>query len=727
MTSETRLPRGLRTWLAPPTDPFTALRLRIARRVEVAGLLALAALCALLPFRDDVTVVDWVAYPTLGLMLTSMLVLRSRFPGAAGLIGGVGIVAVVTTGAWFREGLASGSSSGAYALAVVVAGLLWGPGKTMLVATVASVGAALLAWYAPRPSPTPLRSWAEVTATLFTLALFVELTLSALASKVAEAQSSHQRFQQLFDVSPDGLVLVDQATRIQLINPAARQMLGLHDVPSSATLLTHLPAFQGDAAKLVRPLTQQHAQTDGSSADTISFTPENCVSFVEGRFHEVALTPLSNPAEASSNHWLLTIRDVSERLAATKARHQFEAQLAQSKSLEALGRLAGGVAHDFNNLLTVILGTTDLVLSRDDLDPGLREDVGSIQSSAERAAELTSQLLAFGRKQVLEPAVFCPNDSLSRLQSLFERLVPSHVKLHVNRDPALGDARLDPARLEQVLVNLVTNAADAMPNGGQLAISTENKRWREAEAEAGWVHQAEPPPAGAYVAVTVSDTGSGMDGPTQARIFDPFFTTKALGKGTGLGLATVLGIVRQSGGYIRLQSTPGEGTRFQLLFPRVEPQERLVPPVPSSRKRQSLVDDPTKGMRILLVEDDSAVRESVLSMLVSSGHHVTCAVDGKDALSRFAECATQFDLLLTDVVMPQLNGRQLASALHRVAPELPVLFMTGYTDDAIVQEGGELGEGLHYLPKPFTRRTLDRKLAELCALRVAIPQSEPPA
>ena len=707
---------------APPNDPFTALRLQIARRVEVTALWALLGLCALLPFRHDVTWVDWSMYPTIALMLGSMLLLRSRFPGLAGSIGGVGFIALVTAGAWFREGLGSGVTSGAYALAVVVSGLLWGPGKTILLAILGSAAAALLAWHAPAPSATPLRSWGELTAILVTLALFVELSLSALGSRIADAQASRQRFQQLFDGSPDGLVLIDDKTRIQLINPAARAMLGFGPTGAVVNALTELPAFQGDNASLIGPLLEGQERTPGETADqsgeTTSPAQDSYVSLKEGSFHEVALTALSAPADTTANHWLVTIKDVSERVAATRAHREFEAQLAHSKSLEALGRLAGGVAHDFNNLLTVILGTTDLVLDRADLEQSLRQDILGIQSSAERAAELTSQLLAFGRKQVLEPAVFCPNDSLQRLQPLFERLVPSHIELQTRAHPELGYARIDPARLEQVLVNLATNAADAMPTGGTLTITTENLEL--AEPVLGWVDKGERAPEGRYVCLTVGDTGMGMDESTQARVFDPFYTTKALGKGTGLGLATVFGIVRQSGGYIRLRSQPGEGTLFQLLFPRLEPQ------APSSRMGDSPSrrgatrwDCPPRPLHVLLVEDNSDVRDSVYSMLTASGHRVSCATDGQDALRRFAASAETFDALLTDVIMPHMNGRQLATALREAAPDLRVLFITGYTGEAILQDEERREQGVLYLAKPFTRQTLDRRLVELFSPQTA--------
>jgi two-component system, cell cycle sensor histidine kinase and response regulator CckA len=372
------------------------------------------------------------------------------------------------------------------------------------------------------------------------------------------------------------------------------------------------------------------------------------------------------------------------------------------------------VAQDFNNWLTVILGTTDLVLATTRLDERAQAHLASVQSAAERAAELTAQLLAFGRKQVLEPAVFCPNTSLVHLRPLFERLIPESIALQVSVTPELGRARIDAARLEQVLVNLVTNACDAMPEGGTLRIATTNRTISEADALSAPVLDGEVFVPGPYVSLTVSDTGTGMDDATRAQIFEPFFTTKAVGKGTGLGLATVFGVVRQSGGHIFVTSKLGEGSSFELLFPRVH----TVAPSSEVRVAQSPGADALEPLKILLVEDNAAVRNSVCAMLEVAGHRVLQANNGQEAWELIERRETAFDLLLTDVVMPNLNGPELARALRAEQPNARVLFMTGYSEGALAHDAGLNGvavDGSAYLPKPFTKSMLDIKLTEMFA------------
>jgi signal transduction histidine kinase len=688
-----------------------AERLRIARRVEGTAMVALVGLCALLPFRSDVTWVDYTLYPGIALLLGFMYLTRPRFPGVAGAVAGVGFILLVTVAAWFREGFSSGVTSGAYALAVVVGGLLWGRGKTLLLAALASMAAMILAWHAPSPAHAPLRSWGEVTAILVTLGLFVELALSALSSRIAEAQASRRRFQQLFDGSPDGLILVDKSGKIEILNRAAHTLM--KGTGTVGAQLTECSPFVGTAATLVKKVLEEKPNASALGVDLNVTSEDHYLSLDQQRFHTLTATPLGDDPESLPNQWLFTVRDVTDLVLANRSRQTFEAQLARSKSLEALGRLAGGVAHDFNNLLTVILGTTDLVLESPELNPSARSDLRSVQSSAERAAELTRQLLAFGRKQVLEPVVFCPNDSIEQLHSLFERLIPSNINLRVATNPDLGHARIDPARLEQVLINLVTNARDAMKDGGDLTIETYNYTQEAPGAllESHGEHEVIQP--GQYVLISVKDTGTGMDATTQSQIFEPFFTTKELGKGTGLGLATVLGIVRQSGGHIRVHSDVGVGTRFELLFLRANPEDIAQ----QQREPDSFNRPAPRKLRVLLVEDNRAVRTSVAAMLDAAGHAVVEAESGEHALAIVAQWQSKFDLLLTDVIMPNINGQQLALSVHELHPHLPVLYMTGYTQGTLEGSDGQtkgiLGSGISYIPKPFTRRLLEQKLAEL--------------
>src|SRR6266542_4025122 len=375
---------------------------------------------------------------------------------------------------------------------------------------------------------------------------------------------------------------------------------------------------------------------------------------------------------------------------------QLEAQLAQAQKMEAIGRLAGGVAHDFNNLLTVILSYSDLLL--EDLPKGSAtgEDIGQIRKAAQGASELTRQLLAFSRQQVLQPKVVDLNAAVSGIERLLGRVLREDIQLRCTLAADAGTVRVDPGQLEQVLMNLAVNARDAMPQGGQLTIETANVDLDEAYMRA---HPVAAP--GSYVMLAVTDTGMGMDAATQARIFEPFFTTKDVGKGTGLGLATVQGIVQQSGGFIWVYSEPSHGTCFKVYLPRVDEPVSTAANVPI---------ESTRGTEtVLVVEDVAAVRAVSRKMLERYGYRVLDAGDGDVAVRVADESGEHIHLLLTDVVMPNVNGRDLAALFAKTRPTTKVLFMSGYTDDAIVRHG-ILQEGIAYLQKPFTPESLARKV-----------------
>ena len=388
------------------------------------------------------------------------------------------------------------------------------------------------------------------------------------------------------------------------------------------------------------------------------------------------------------------VQDVTER-------RSLENQFRQAQRLEAVGRLAGGVAHDFNNVLTAITGYSELLL--DELEPGdrKRQDVEEIKAAAHRAAGLTRQLLAFSRKQVLETRVLDLNSVVRTLEKMLQRLIGEDVKLATSLSPALGAVRADPGQLEQVILNLAVNSRDAMPGGGRLTIETANVDLDEAYARE---HVAARP--GRYVMLAVSDTGIGMDAETQAHIFEPFFTTKEQGTGTGLGLATVYGIVKQSGGYVWVYSEPGGGATFKIYLPRVEEPvetqdaQRVEPPVAGGRET------------VLVAEDDPSVREVVTEVLTQKGYSVLRAPDGQTALEMARAQPGEIHLLVTDLVMPGMTGRELAEALAAERGGVRVLYMSGYTDDAVVRHG-VLTEGLPYLQKPFTPAALASKVREL--------------
>src|SRR2546421_1750582 len=374
---------------------------------------------------------------------------------------------------------------------------------------------------------------------------------------------------------------------------------------------------------------------------------------------------------------------------------QLEAQLAQAQKMEAIGRLAGGVAHDFNNLLTVILSYSDLLLEEIPKDSPHGEDIGQIRKAAQGASELTRQLLAFSRQQVLEPKVVDLNAAVTGIERLLGRVLREDIRLRCTLAADTGTVRVDPGQLEQVIMNLAVNARDAMPRGGQLTVETANVDLDATYMEA---HPLAAP--GRYVMLAVTDTGTGMDAATQARIFEPFFTTKEVGKGTGLGLATVHGIVEQSGGFIWVYSEPNHGTCFKIYLPRVD---------------EAVSDLATAAARILrgtetvlVVEDVEAVRAVTRRMLERYGYKVLDAADGEAAI-RLAATAGHIHLLLTDVVMPNVSGRDLAALFAKTYPDTKVVFMSGYTDDAIVRHG-ILEEGIPYLQKPFSPESLVSKV-----------------
>ncbi len=378
-----------------------------------------------------------------------------------------------------------------------------------------------------------------------------------------------------------------------------------------------------------------------------------------------------------------------------------QAQLGQSQKMEAVGQLAGGIAHDFNNLLTVVLGRSELALARlRDNDP-LRRDLGLIQTTSQRAANLVRQLLAFSRKQVLRPEVLDLGSVVAGLEGMLRRLIGEDIDLVTADGADLGRVKADPSQIEQVIVNLAVNARDAMPGGGRITVETANVDLDEAFAA---THQGLRP--GAYVRLAVQDTGHGMDAKTQAHIFEPFFTTKEVGKGTGLGLATVYGIVKQSEGYILVESVPGLGTTFTIYLPRVEED---AAPVPASPAPAVL---PRGTETILLVEDDPELRALALDILRGSGYTVLEARQGNEALLVLERHAGPIHLLVTDVVMPQMGGRALAERLALLRPEMQVLYMSGYSEAAIAQHG-VLDPGTAFMAKPFTADELTRKIRKV--------------
>ncbi len=396
------------------------------------------------------------------------------------------------------------------------------------------------------------------------------------------------------------------------------------------------------------------------------------------------------------------LRHAVERKLSEAALLRSEGQLRQAQKMEAMGSLAGGVAHDFNNLLSIVLSYSELCAEGLKDDDRMREDLAQITEAGLRAAGLTRQLLAFSHQQVLEPKVIDLNEIFAKMEQMLRRLIGEDVELVSEAQPDLRRVKADPGQVEQVIMNLVVNARDAMPRGGKLTVATKNVLLDE-----GYASQHVGVKAGAHVLLTVNDTGTGMDRATLARIFEPFFTTKELGKGTGLGLATVFGIVRQSGGSICVESEPGVGTTFEVYLPMVEAalSRRCAEPPPLDRI--SLFGTET----VLLVEDDERVRALVRSILLKFGYLVLEAQSAGDAFLLSEQHQGPIDLLLTDVVMPRMSGRQLADRLLLERPEMKVLYMSGYTNDAVVRHG--VNSTIAFIQKPITPEPLVRKMRQV--------------
>jgi PAS domain S-box-containing protein len=501
--------------------------------------------------------------------------------------------------------------------------------------------------------------------------------------KQYEASLLHERhlLHSLLDNSPDHIYFKDARGRFLRINKAKANMHGLTS-PADAAEKTDFDFFDREVARQAQQDEKEVMETNRQLIGKEERIPDGAG---KERWVSTTKSPLRD-AKGQTIGILGISRDITEH-------KRLEDQLRQAQKMEAVGRLAGGVAHDFNNLLTVIMGYGSLLLEQTAATDPRYEQIRMIRTTAERAAALTRQLLAFSRKQILMPVVLDLNTVVTELAPMLRRLIGEDIRLMTDLTPDLGPIKADRNQLEQILVNLVVNARDAMPTGGRLTITTHNEDADEADGSA-------------RVVLVVRDTGHGMDEHTRVHLFEPFFTTKEVGKGTGLGLATVYGIVQQSGGTIAVDSAPGEGATFRISLPRAEGvQAASTAPAAGPEQLQG-------GETILLVEDEEMLRNLARIVLRKNGYTVLEAGHGAEALSLCESHTGSIDLLITDVVMPVLGGRELADRIALLRPDIKVLFVSGYTDDAVVRNG-VMADSVQFLHKPFTPSTLLSKVREV--------------
>lgn len=515
-----------------------------------------------------------------------------------------------------------------------------------------------------------------------TRAVVMDLTSQRLIQKALEA--SEDRFQRFFDEAPLGIALIDRAYRIRDCNHALAHMLGMIA-----------------------------SDVEGKNLDIFidSDRPDDVLNMLKGADQGQPLPPaelrLKGKREPisvqmharkfkDSDDYVLHFIDLSKQKA-------LEAQFVQSQKMQAIGQLAGGVAHDFNNLLTAMIGFCDLLLLRHKPGDPSFSDINQIKQNANRAANLVRQLLAFSRQQTLRPKVQNITDILIELSHLLRRLLGANIDLQLSHGQDLGLVKVDEGQMEQVLINLAVNARDAMPDGGKLMIET-----RMIHTDIPIQRGAEMMPAGDWITISVTDTGTGMPSDVMARIFEPFFTTKPVGQGTGLGLSTVYGIMRQTGGYVHVESALFKGTVFTLYLPRAAEAQEVKTEVTEQPKPQDL----TGTARILLVEDEDAVRTFSVRALTNKGYQVLATASGEEAVDLFEKQPKDepIDILITDVVMPNMDGPTVARLIREKNKDLKIIFISGYTEDRLKDY---MGPGIFFLPKPFTLKQLAEKVKDV--------------
>ncbi|WP_439630913.1 response regulator [Gemmata sp.] len=488
----------------------------------------------------------------------------------------------------------------------------------------------------------------------------------------------------------DGVIATDERGRVRFLNALAGRLTGWAQADATGADVREVFRIVGEASR--RPVANpaleslERAEPTTLAPDTVLIDRAGAERPIDG-----SAAPIRD-ASGTASGAVLVFRDTTER-------RRLEEHLRQAQRMEAVGRLAGGIAHDFNNIMTIITGYSELLLADDRTAPDRHDMVRSIHDAGRRAAALTQQIMAFGRKQMLVPSVLSLNAVVRDMGEMVRRLVGPDIAFATDPAPDLGRVRADPTQIGQVVLNLAANARDAMPNGGRLVVATAN-----AELDEEFARRHPDVKPGRYAMLSVADTGCGMSEDVRAQVFEPFFTTKGVGQGTGLGLATVYGIVKQSGGHIEASSRPGEGTTFRVYLPVVaepEPHPAGAAAGPAAPGRET----------ILIVEDEEAVRRMTKMFLSKNGYTVLEAANGTEALAVAGGHRGPIHLLLTDLVMPNLSGREVAERLAAVRTGLRVLFMSGYTEDVAAQQGAE--SAADFLPKPFSRASLTTKVREV--------------
>ena len=702
MSTEARSPAHARPSLEraqdDPTERQFRRRLRLYQELTVRGGVALVIVAFQLVFPVEPPVVSrYISLLALfGLFLNGPYFLAARDGRAFRAQAYVRMlvdVLLISVGLYFAGGLAAAHFLGVYLIVLIYAGITFSS-RACLAATAAATAsyvtivslqhAGILSAPFELPNATMIATFNLIVLNL--AGALTAVLARALRESRQRLRSTYQELERLVEAIPDVIYVVDRAGRLTLWNQKLESVTGRGATVLKGELLTDLlaeddrPAFRAalDAGFETRPF-EVESRLRGADGVLIAYQWTGAaLSDEHGRVS--GLTGVG--------------RDVTERRRADDLLRRRENEMRQLQKIEAIGRLAGGVAHDFNNVLTVVIGRCQLMLSRYQPGDPAYEDLDQIETTAQRAAGLTRQLLAFSRNQDSARQPLDLNATVTSVSEMLARLIGEHIELDVALDPKLDLVTADPSQIEQVIVNFAVNARDAMPNGGRLSIATRNVMLNAAFVAA---HPAAT--AGPHVLLEVADTGSGMDEATLQRVFEPFFTTKAAGKGCGLGLSTVYGIVKQHEGYVAVESAPGRGATFRVYLPRIE--------APAVARHDPNGRGPLPGGEetILLVEDEEAVRGLVREILSRLGYRVLMAGDGIEALALSRELGEPIHLLLTDVIMPGMDGRELAERMMVARPDTRILFMSGYADPPISDD--------ILLEKPVTPDALARKVAEI--------------